>query len=189
MSQYTIKLKFDVRQVTQALEYEVVSGCGGTKAYPMDDVGRNAGTFNFQKGDEIFVQVIATAPAGNEEASHMMDDSVFNITNCTFVSIRAHEAANLSLFDDKSACHTVNEWEKAEAINPSSADKKKNCHRYSIMSSEGFTVMSENGQWKISGYLSVQLPPLESNTGSKDLRHQLYFFDPEGSSGNGGLGP
>lgn len=187
MAQYTLKLSFDVRQVTQSLAYEVIRQ--NNSKYPMEDEGPLAGTFNFEPEDEIIVEVIATAPAGNNNKQAMLDD--FSVSNCTLVSIPAHMQEFLSLFDETSACAAMSEnWGNVTAIPATAADEKKNSRRYSITNSKALSVVTKNGQWQISGYLSVQLPPLGDVPVLKGKRNQLYFFDPEGSVGNGGgFGP
>lgn len=180
MTEYTLKLSFDLRQVTQSLAYEFV--LGENSAYPVESGGPLAGTFNFQQGDEIFVEVIATSAAnpnvpGTEPKDVLKD---FTVTNCTFVSIPAHMTELLSLFDPASACSTVDEWEPARPPQ-TPEDKQKNLLQLCKRSVTPLAVTTKNGQWKISGYLSVELTSLDGKTYA-----QLYFFDPESSSGNGG---
>jgi len=183
LATYTLKLSFDIRQVTQSLTYEFLLGenINGSDSnnYPMEAGGPLAGTFNFQQNDEIFVEIIATAPEGES-----MQD--FAVKNCTFVSIPARMTEYLSLFDQTSACATVDGWQSAKPIPPTPEDKAKNSQRFSIMSAKALSVVTQNGQWQISGYLSVQLPPAKGIPSFNGARHQLYFFDPEGSAGSGG---
>jgi len=182
MAQYTLKLSFDIRQVTQSLAYEFVVGNDNqhdkNTAYPMIEGGPLAGTFNFQEKDELYVEVIATAP-DNE------DMQAFAVTNCTFVSIPATMTEDLSLFDPMNACEIVPNWEAPEAYPATPKDMEEKSKRLSIMSAQPLIVNSVNGQWQISGYLSVQLPP-NPHTPPGQNRYQLYFFDPEGSTGTGG---
>lgn len=186
MAQYTLKLSFDLRQVTQTLAYEFVQGIDqkgpNINSYAMEDEGPLAGTFNFQQGDEISIDVIATAPADEEQA--VLKD--FDVTNCTFVFVPAHMTEFLSLFDEKSACTAVEAWGPIQPIPPTKEDQKKNSRRFSISSVKALPVTTKDGQWQISGYLSVQLPPLGDVPVLNGTRNQLYFFDPEGSSGTGG---
>ena len=180
MTQYTLKLSFDLRQVTQSLAYEFVLGNNAT--YPMEGGGPLAGTFNFQQGDEIFVEVMATSAAHPDGPGKGPKDILkdFTVTNCTFVSIPAHMTELLSLFDATSACSTVDEWGPIEnATTPE--DKQKNTLRLYTRSLKALPVVTKNGQWQISGYLSTQLTSM-----SGDKRAQLYFFDPESSTGTGG---
>jgi len=185
MTQYTLRLSFDLRQVTQTLAYKFI--LKDNSKYKPERDGPLAGTFNFSLGDEICVQVVATAPA-----DQVLDDNNFNITNCTFVSIPAHMTEFLSLFDETSACsHLSNQnWSPVDALEASETDIEKGTRRYARTNENLFKVVTKDGQWKISGYLSVQLPPLGDVPVLNGLRNQLFYFDPEGSSGNGGgFGP
>ena len=180
MTQYTLKLSFDLRQVTQSLAYEFV--LKDNSDYPMIGGGPLAGTFNFQQGDEIFVEVMAMS-AANPDAPHTTPKDVlkhFGVTNCTFVSVPARMTEHLSLFDETKACAPVGDWGPVEnASTPQ--DKQKNILRLFTRSLEPLPVATKNGQWQISGYLSVELSPLAGAPYA-----QLYYFDPEGSAGDGG---
>ena len=180
MTQYTLKLSFDLRQVTQSLAYEFV--LGDNAAYPMEGGGPLAGTFNFQQGDEIFVEVMATSAAHPNGPGTGPKDVLknFMVTNCTFVSVPAHMTELLSLFDAASACSTVDEWGPIENAT-TQEDEQKNILRLYTRSLKALSVATKNGQWQISGYLSTQLTSINDVT-----RAQLYFFDPEGSAGSGG---
>jgi hypothetical protein len=132
------------------------------------------------------IEVIATAPA--EEGAAVLRD--FAISNCTFVSVPARMTEFLSLFDETSACTAVENFGKVQPIPPTLEDEKKDSRRYSITSRQPINVQTQNGQWQISGYLSVQLPPLGNVPELKGTRDQLYYFDPEGAVGTGGgFGP
>jgi len=185
MTQYTLRLSFDLRQVTQTLAYKFI--LKDNSKYKPEGDGPLAGTFNFTLGDEICVQAVATAPK-----DHVLNDDNFIITDCTFVSIPAHMTEFLSLFDKTSACSRINNenWNPVEPLEASAADIEKGILRYSRINEKLFKVVTKDGQWKISGYLSVQLPPLGDVPILDGLRNQLFYFDPEGSSGNGGgFGP
>ncbi len=180
MTQYTLKLSFDLRQVTQSLAYEFVLGDNAN--YPMEGGGPLAGTFNFQQGDEIFVEVMATSAAHPSGPGTGPKDILknFMVANCTFVSVPAHMTELLSLFDAASACSTVDEWGPIEnATTPE--DGQRNIQRLYTRSQNALPVVTKNGQWQISGYLSVEL-----TTAAGDTHAQLYFFDPESSTGTGG---
>jgi len=189
MAQYTLKLSFDVLQVTQSLAYEFV--LQDNSDYPMQDGGPLAGTFNFQAGDEISVEVIASIPASMDADTFVNE---FAVANCTFVSIPARMIEFLSLFDQTSACTAINQvnadgksnWAEVKSISPT----PQGLRRFAIQSLKPLPVVTKEGQWQISGYLSVQLPPLGHVPTSGGVRHQLYFFDPESSTGDGiGFGP
>ena len=179
MTEYTLKLSFDLRQVTQTLAYEFVQKDNSN--YPVEKDGALAGTFNFQQGDKICVEVMATSAANPDEPGTRPKDVLkdFTVTNCTFVSIPAHMVEHLSLFDTANACSIVDEWEPIKP--PQTSEDGKNLRRLCKRSITPLTVVTKNGQWKISGYLSVELTTINGNT-----RARLYFFDPEGSAGNGG---
>lgn len=188
MPQYTLKLSFDIRQVTQSLAYEfVLDSPENEEIYPLEDKGPLAGTFNFQENDQIFIEVIASVP---ETTSSQMFESVFAVSNCTFVSVPARMTEFLSLFDQASACTTINQKGDWSGVTPIAPTPENEFRRFSIRSMNPLSVATKNGQWQISGYLSVQLPPLGKVPSPGGVRHQLYYFDPEGSSGNGGgFGP
>ncbi len=180
MAQYTLKLSFDLRQVTQSLAYEFL--LRDKTNYPMEDGGPLAGTFNFQQGDEIIVEVMATSAADASGRGTSSKDVLksFDVKDCTFVSIAARMTQHLSMFDKTSACSGLEEWGPLEdATSPQ--DEANNICRMFKRSIRGLPVETKHGQWQISGYLSVEL------TSESGVPHtQLYFFDPEGSSGNGG---
>lgn len=182
MAQYTLVLSFDLRQVTQSLAYKFILG---NSDYPITTEGSLAGTFNFQENDEIFVKVVATSAASLDQPNVKPKDilSDFAVTNCTFVSIPAHMTEQLSLFDTNSACSAI---DTPSAWGPVTREEiGNNTVQLSRRSLQPLTVETKNGQWKMSGYLSVELTPDQSETFP-----QLYFFDPESSSGlGGGFGP
>lgn len=184
MPQYTLKLSFDILQITQSLAYEfVLDSPRGDELYPLEDKGALAGTFNFQQGDDIFVEVIATIP---ETMDAQMFEEIFAVSNCTFVSVPARMTEFLSLFDPTSACTTLNQEGDWAGVSPIAPTPGNEFRRFSIRSNNPLSVATKNGQWQISGYLSVQLPPLEKIPSPGGVRHQLFYFDPEGSSGSGG---
>jgi hypothetical protein len=180
MAQYTLRLSFDLRQVTQSLAYKFF--LDDKFDYPMESGGPLAGTFNFQKGDDIFVEVSAISAANVEgkgvSAKDVLND--FVVTNCTFVSVPARMTEPLSLFNLSNACAAISapaDWGDISR----QVDEQKNVQRLSRRSVKALAVVSENGQWQISGYLSAEL------TSADDKTHpQLYFFDPESSTGTGG---
>ena len=182
MTQYTLKLSFDLRQVTQSLAYEFVLKDNSTLA--LEGAGPLAGTFNFQEGDEICVQVVATSaakPGKGETGKDILEG--FEVTNCTFVSIPARMTEPLSLFNEDNGCAMTGEFDSIENIS-TLEDEQNNILRLSRICPDLLPVVTKNGQWKISGYLSVGLTPQNGKAHS-----QLYFFDPEGSTGGGGFGP
>lgn len=173
MTQYLLKLSFDQRQVTQSLNYEFLLK-ENSSDYPIVDEGPLAGTFNFKQGDEIIIEVVATsAAAGGNDVLE-----AFNVVNCTFISIPTGTTDPLSMFDKSSACWTVNNW--GPMVNyPVKGQNMRGLMRQSV--EKQAIVSIENGQWQISGFLSVEL-----TTAAGEQQARLFFFDPEGSTGNGG---
>ena len=176
MTTYTLKLSFDLRQVTQSLGHEFI--LQDNAGYSIENSGPLAGTFNFQKNDEIYVEVVATSAAESTTPRSVLEK--FTVENCTLVSIPAHMTEVLSLFSPTNACASVNGWSGIKNIS-TLEDNQKNTLRLSTRSLTPLQVVTKNGQWQISGYLSVELTP----QGAAPFP-QLYFFDPEGSAGNGG---
>ena len=167
MNTYILRLSFDPRQITQSLAHEflVVEEFDSKQPYPIKADGPLAGTFNFQENDQIFVEVVSSI-------------SEFSVTNCTLVSVPARMTEFISLFDHTSACSTIENWDKVQQSSDGS--------QFLTRSIQPLKVVTQNGQWQISGYLSVQLPAGVAIPSEDGLRHQLYYFDPEGSSGSGG---
>ena len=173
---YILELSFDADQVTSSLQYRVISPKGDP--IPQKTKGSMAGTFNFSYGDEIQVRVVVSAEAKSK--SDPMPTLKVNVVNCTFVSIPSDFKEHLSLFDPVNACNTISDWGLPEVVE----DKSDNSVTVTIDELKSSRVTSQNGQWKISGYLSVLL----GREAEQEAR--LYFFDPEGSTGGGsGWGP
>ena len=176
MTLYILQLSFDVDQVTESLKFTF---------YDPDDVkveelevGPLAGTFNFNRGDEVLVRVIARKQV-NSKAELRVPLNV-NITNCTLVSIKPPSEQDLSLFDRFNACKTISEWTLPKETTLADTLEK----RVMTEALAPLVVTANSGQWKISGYLSTLI---EKDGLSVPL---LYYFDPESSAGSGGgLGP
>lgn len=171
-STYILRLSFDANQITQTLQYKFFTESG----LPCDEEtsGPLAGTFNFQDGDELQVQVVASAEADKDTGR--IPELQVNITNCTFVSIKPPVKQDLSLFDPYNACTTISEWSLPETVIDPSAKSVS----VTTTALKNLIVTAKTGQWKISGYLSVI-----TGEDSKEQK-KLYFFDPEGSAGTGG---
>ena len=168
---YTLSLMFDVDQVTKALHYHI----DGPKGSPFKGEGRLAGTFHFNAGDEIRVCVKAT--------SRKKDKARFTITDFTLASIPTLPAGkyDLSLFDRHRASIRVHDWGIPEYGEDDSDEKSE----ITINALHPLLVTAANGQWEISGYLSVLIEKLGEN-GEMQLVPRLFYFDPEGSAGTGG---
>ena len=164
---YTLILSFDINQVTQALNYEFTSK---GKPYKSKRMGPTAGTFNFEKGDTVDVKVIAY------EKKEKPDDLpfTFEIENCSLVSIKAPQVPELSMFDSHNAISTFGGWITADET-PNIDYIDDLFYAVEKTSSNSLEVTAENGQWQISGYLSVTI----------DGTPKLFYFDPEGSTGTG----
>jgi len=181
LTHYTLKLSFDLRQVTQALAYDFVLAKDSTICHVERD-GALAGTFNFQQNDELSVEVTATSALYPKEPDTAPKDILtdFTVTNCTFISIPAHMTGSLSMFNNANSSAAMGKKSKWGPISKN-PDEEKNLQRLSRQSGKTLSVSAKNGQWKISGYLSVELTSADGT-----IRPVLYFFDPESSTGNGG---
>lgn len=168
MTQYILKLSFDFHQITQTLAHEFLlvedPNFAGQRPYIPEKDGPLAGTFNFRKNDEIYIEVVTNTHD-------------FDVSNCTLVSVPARMTEFISMFDHKSACSTVMDW---GMVQPSSYGSQ-----FSRRSQTPLVVVTQNGQWQISGFLSVDLPAGGATPSEDGRRHQLYYFDPEGSTGTG----
>lgn len=181
MTDYILSLTFDLRQITQALQYEFCTHEG--EVCKMLEAGPLAGSFNFQTGDTIQLQVTAIG-AMNEDENNPPSNILENISvnDCTLLSLAARMDEPLSMFDVGNAaiCQASDKWTKAEEFTQP-GDSQKNIKRYRQQIENPLKVVTEKGQWQLSGYLSIQLYTLEGPPLSR-----LYFFDPESSTGAGG---
>ena len=187
-AEYTLHLRFDVAQVTKSLQY-VFTGPDGKS--PQQTMGDLAGTFNFIENDTLKVIVTATGidtanqPVGDGTATkgmHFAYPPNFSVTNCSLVSVGTlghAETPDLSLFDEHDAITSVNKWGVLQQEDePTQSGETRAAF---IPSLETLRVTAKNGQWAISGYLSVLI---QTTSGAGWPR--LFYFDPEGSAGNGG---
>jgi len=168
---YHLDLMFDVDQVTRALHYHI----DGLKGSPFQGEGRLAGTFHFNAGDELFVTVKSTA--------NKKDKARFVITDFTLASIPTLPAGKyfLSLFDKHCACIRVTDW----GIPEFGRDNSNERDEITIKALHPLLVTAPNGQWEMSGYLSVLIEKLGEDGEMKQIP-RLFYFDPESSSGSGG---
>ncbi len=171
---YHLDLMFDVDQVTKALHYHI----DGPKGTPFQREGRLAGTFHFNAGDEIFVTVKATA--------QKKDKAQFTVTDLTLASIPTLSASSspknfLSLFDQHRASIRVADW----GIPERGEDDDDVRTEITVKALHPLVVCAPNGQWEISGYLSVLIEK-RGQDGAPQQIPRLFYFDPEGSTGSGG---
>lgn len=170
---YIMRLSFDIGQITQSLQYNFFTK--DDDPYTEETSGALSGTFNFIEGDELEVQVVAKAES--KKNSSDLSDLQVNITNCTIVSIERTGKQDLSLFDAYNACTTISEWSLPDKGTKESGGIVQATVTTTAL--KNLVVTAKNGQWKISGYLSVLI-----GEDSKEQK-KLYFFDPEGSAGGG----
>ncbi len=170
---YILELCFAAEQITESLQFcfydEKGNRCEQLAHGPL------ASTFNFQKGDRIDVKVMASAE--NTPGKRKMPGFSMNIINCSLVSIPELDVDDISMFDPTNAVTNLpgTDWISSPMIE----DPVNN--RVTIESNlrESLTVTAKNGQWKMSGYLSIS----QIYNGKKS--NKLYYFDPEGSTGVG----
>lgn len=165
MTDYTLELEFDVNQVTQSLQYKFTSPDGS----PEVPQGSLAGTYHFSVGDTVGVKITATGKSS--------DDIGVSVTDCSIISIGTSNFGtfDLSPFSSESAASKVDHWGPPS---PSKTDPER--MKIVIEAQTALPIVAENGQWKISGYLSVGL-----RIAGKTY-YRLFYFDPEGSTGVGG---
>lgn len=172
---YILELSFDAVQVTETLQYRIFTEAGER----CDELGHGplAGTFNFQKNDQINIQIVGSAESKPGRGG--VPEFDYEIVDCTLVSIKPPGDQDLSFFDPANACTAISGWKTAKpVVDPeNSRITKKNTTKKPLQ------VTAEKGQWKISGYLSVIV-----NLNGQSM-NKLYYFDPEGSVGDGGWGP
>lgn len=166
MTNYTLALEFDINQITRSLQYEFISEATA----PKERIGTLAGTYHFQAGDEVNLSITATAQA--------QDKIELNVRDCSIVSLSTADLGEsyLSLFSKSKAVSRVTNWDEFQKLPDEGADRVK----YVTDSQSSLLVKAQNGQWKISGYLSMQII-LNGTT-----YNRVFHFDPEGSTGNGG---
>lgn len=177
---YDLILTLDIHQVTKSLQYEFTSDKGS----PLHKEGPLAGTCNFNAGDMLNLKVIAKGDS--------TDDYKITVVDFTLVSISTLRPAEyfLSLFDQHNACTNVSKWGAADY---KTSGKRTVAH---ISALDKLAITAPNGQWEMSGYLSVLIErnalspaPGGGSAGVTPLRqtiNRLFYFDPESSAGSGG---
>lgn len=166
-----LKLRFDAKQVTKALDYSFEGKDGSI--YRKE--GRCAGTYHFPSGGHMSVKVIGTGPANQEFR--------FAVTDFTITSIPTQVPAQspLSMFDPGNACISVNEWALPKH-KPTGSDEEVQVY---VRARKKLPLLVPNGQWKLSGFLSVRIEKSEAS-GEKVVQDRLFYFDPESTAGSGG---
>lgn len=175
MTDYVLALTFDLRQVTQALQYQFCTRDDGVVCEKLE-TGTLAGSFNFNEGDTLELQVTGLSALVGEDGDVLKNISV---NDCTLLSIAAQMDMPLSMFDPENASiyKKGKKWyPAAPAVHED--DKVNNIKRLRQVTKQPLDIVAAKGQWEISGYLSIQL-----TTAGGDSFSRLYFFDPEGSTG------
>lgn len=166
-----LELIFDADQITKSLDYRFT--LDGNDIYKKS--GRCAGTFHFPKDGKILVDVIGMA--------RKSDEMQFSVTDFTLASISTllPGRAPLSLFDRKSACVSITSWGEADRT----TDAADDIVRTKVSAREPLSIVADDGQWEVSGYLSVEIS-MRAKDRKVVTMHRLFYFDPESTVGTGG---
>lgn len=166
-----LSLRFDADQVTGSLDFEFKGADGSI----FKKEGRCANTFHFPTGGKMFVEVTGTA--------HKKDNMQFIINDFTLASISTSDLGQsaLSLFDPKLACVSISNW--SEPLQEDDAQGVNS--RTTVRATEPLPLVAKNGQWQISGYLSVEIT-MYDKLGKLVTMPRLFYFDPESTAGSGG---
>lgn len=169
MTLYTLALEFDINQVTRSLQYHFSN--------PEETVGVLAGTFNFNpQGDPGEDILMATLTATGDASGNPQ----VTVKDCTLVSVSNGELGRtfLSPFSQSNAVSKFEDWPELEPIAAPTGRVK-----LFAGSATKLPVIATEGQWEISGYLSVEI------IWNGKAYNRVFSFDPEGTSGTGaGLG-
>lgn len=173
MKKNTVKLilSFDADQVTKALNYDFVGPDGSLFC----EEGRLAGTYHFPKKARIVVSVVGIAKTS--------DKMRFTITDLTLVSVATllPGMSPLSMFDENRACVQIADWSLPDVVE----NKEKKRSETTMISGDILYPTAKNGQWEMSGFLSVLIEKNDEN-GKPKTYARLFHFDPEGTMGTGG---
>lgn len=164
-----LELHFDADQVTKALYYNFT----GPEGSILRKNGRCAGTFHFPAKAEVEIKVVGTAKTA--------DNMRFTITDLTLVSVSSMRVGHspLSMFDENRACTQIADWSLPKV------KEKKGISKTTMLSGDILKLMADNGQWEMSGYLSVLVEKNDVD-GKPKVQARLFHFDPEGTVGTGG---
>ena len=178
---YFLELEFDIGQVTTSLQYRFI--CSDKKDYKANNKGGLAGTFEFRAGDKLRTRVIAHANRYNHDRK--ATDLDLWINDFTLTSLARYQPSfgtdfdmNLSPFHRIKACVNTDNW------GPQQHSHDKQHSTVTIESLNALEIISGDGQWEISVYLSVSFL-----INGNEIR-RAFYFDPEGSVSSGiGIGP
>lgn len=164
-----LSLSFDVEQVTSALHYQF--RCNEKSIYKSS--GACAGTYHFMHDSEMEIEVTGSAAAA--------DQMKYIIRDLTLVSVSTLSAGRgpLSMFADDCACFQIRDW--SPQMQQDNSERTFSTTRSKIM----LKMPKKNGQWTISGYLSVVIEKNDAS-GKRSSEPRLFMFDPEGTMGTGG---
>jgi hypothetical protein len=166
-----LELEFDADQVTGSLDYRFIGSTGSI----FRREGRCANTFHFPSGGNLFVEVTGTA--------RKADKMRFMVNDFTLASISTlgPDKSDLSLFDPGLACISISNWDDSVVEQNDVAGTS----RTTIRATNPLPLVAKDGQWQMSGYLSVAIEML-NKTGKLVTMQRLFYFDPESTAGSGG---
>ena len=184
---HTLNLTFDIDQITKSLQYEfkseLMDGSHKSEDSPLQSIGTLAGTCLFNKGDDLSIEIKAIRTllpmSKPSKSSPRLTLKVKDFTILCVSTLGPDRWCDLSLFSKRKASKRVKDWDTSE--NPSDNEAY-------IRTLAPLPITAEDGQWQMSGYLSIQI-----KNGDKKSVTRLFYFDPESSAGSGagfgGSGP
>lgn len=165
---FSLQLKFDVGQVTKAMNYQF----SGEKGSIFQESGLCAGCFHFGDGGTLEIEVIGIGDE-KHEFSYVIND--LTITSRPTLPVPAN---CLSPFDKKNACVSIKKWGPFNR-------KNGKLTTISTKAKSVLPIKKTNGQWEMSGFLSVSIKR-RTDKGKEIKENRLFYFDPEGTTGSGG---
>ncbi len=185
---YTLKLAFDLAQISTALRFNIIYDNNHHPA--MQKVGRAAGGYHFHPGDKVTIEITASF---NPERYSPTDISIQDLTLVCAPASNAHQP-HLSPFDSESAGLMLKHWvgqnveKEAGPMRPATVDPspkfvvfKRDPATDASDPSGDLTVRPHDGQWQISGFLSVKVA---ATTHTAEFC-RVFEFDPSVMVGNG----
>lgn len=185
---YTLTLGFDLQQVSTALQFEIRKD--GLPTLQM--VGPAAGAYKLSKGDQVVIEIIASFDPQTTSAE------AISVQDLILVSMPANGAhqADLSPFVPTSAGLFLQGWisqDDGKVDGPLRPPPSPNTAfiRF-VLGQQGASglipapllVTASEGQWQVSGYLSV----LVGETAASTPFSRVYGFDPTVIVGTGAQG-